>query len=80
VQPNFTINPTSPSWKSWGCLMATSLSSSDVQSCLSSKFRLIPARTDVGIAVVASSMAYTLAKPLSEIEVLSCIILYFCGC
>jgi len=48
----------SPSWKSRGRLMAASLFSPDAQAWLSSKIRLISAKTDVRIAVVASSIAY----------------------
>jgi len=59
VWPKFTIDHTSPSWKSSGRHIAASLSSLDAQPWLFSKIWLMSARTDGGIAVVASSMAYT---------------------
>jgi len=51
VQPDFTISHTSPCAKSWGHLMAASLSSCDTQACLSSKIRLISAWVDFGIVI-----------------------------
>jgi len=65
VSPNFTINHTSPSWKPLGRRIAASLSSFDAQPWLFSKIWLKSARTDVGIADVASSMAYTTSHSCS---------------